>query len=173
MDRILPKLLNYYKTKELCICFKRTPPDSPLLTTNDRPIEQTNSTRLLGVTITVDFKWHPHIDKITAKASQCLYFVIPLNRAGVDSHHIIKIYTTLVRSIVEYACQVCHNSQTSDETARKHPETSNAHNFFKCVSRQSNHHSENTNAGRPEGDPVQNSIYEHATFLSQAVKQHT
>ena len=108
--------LNYDKTKELCICFKRSPLDIPPLTTNDRPIEQVKSTRLLGVTLTADLKWQSHIDEITAKASQRLYFIILLNRAGVDSHHLVNIYTSLVRSVVEYACQVQHTSLTKQQT---------------------------------------------------------
>ena len=48
--------LNYDKTKELRICFKRSPLDIPPLTINDRPIKQVKSTRLLGVKLTADLK---------------------------------------------------------------------------------------------------------------------
>ena len=81
-----------------------------------RPIELVNSVRLLGVTLTADLKWRPHIDEITAKASQQTYFIILLNRAGVEPHHLVKIYTTLVRYVVEYACQVWHTSLTKQQT---------------------------------------------------------
>ncbi|KAI0231224.1 Splicing factor U2AF 26 kDa subunit [Lamellibrachia satsuma] len=40
--------LNYDKTKELRICFKKSTPDIALLTIDGRPIQQVNSTRLLG-----------------------------------------------------------------------------------------------------------------------------
>ena len=72
------------------------PLDIPPLTINDRPIEQVKSTRLLGVTLTADLKWHSHIDEITVKASQRLYFIILLNRAGVESENLVNIYTSLV-----------------------------------------------------------------------------
>ena len=92
--------LNYDKTKELRICFKKSTPDIALLTIDGRPIQQVNSTRLLGVTLSEDLKWQSHIDKITTKASQCLYFII-LKRAGIDPHHLINIYTSIVRSGLE------------------------------------------------------------------------
>ena len=43
--------LNYYKTKELRICFKKSALDIALLTIDGRPIQQVNSTRLLGVAL--------------------------------------------------------------------------------------------------------------------------
>ena len=43
--------LNYDKTKELRICFKKSTPDIALLTIDGRTIQQVNSTRLLGVTL--------------------------------------------------------------------------------------------------------------------------
>ncbi|KAI0220548.1 hypothetical protein LSAT2_027945 [Lamellibrachia satsuma] len=107
---------NYDKTKELRICFKRSPLDIPPLTINDRPIEHVTSTQLLGVTLTADLTWQTHIDEITAKASQRLYFIILLNRAGVESHHLVNIYTSLVRSVVESSSQLPKYDVNEDRT---------------------------------------------------------
>ena len=74
--------LNYDKTKEMCIYFKKETPDIPPITINDIQIEQVHSTRLLGVTISQDLTWQLHIDDITTKASQRLYFIILLKRKG-------------------------------------------------------------------------------------------
>ena len=52
--------LNYDKTKELRICFKKSTSDIALLTIDGRPIQQVNSTRLLGVTLPEDLKWQSH-----------------------------------------------------------------------------------------------------------------
>ena len=57
-----------------------------------------------------------HIDDITTKASQRLYFIILLKRAGIEPHHLVKIYTTIIRSVIEYACQVRHTSLTIRQT---------------------------------------------------------
>ena len=85
------KMALNYKTKELRICFKKSTPDIALLTINGRPIQQVNSTRLLGVALSEDLKWQSHIDEITTKASQHLYFIILLKRASIDPHHLINI----------------------------------------------------------------------------------
>ena len=110
--------LNYDKTKELRICFKKSTPDIALLTINGRPIQQVNSTRLLSedLNLSEDLKWQSHIDEIITKASQRLYFIILLKRAGIDPHHLINIYTSIVRSVLEYACQVWHTSLTKKQT---------------------------------------------------------
>ena len=108
--------LNYNKSKELRMCFKKSTPDIALLTIDGRPIQQVNSTRLLGVTLSEDLKWQSHIDEITTKASQRLYFIVLLKRAGIDPHHLINIHTSIVRSVLEYACQVWHTSLTKKQT---------------------------------------------------------
>ena len=38
------------------------------------------------------------------------YFIMLLNQAGVECYDFVKIDPTLVRSLVEYACQVWHKS---------------------------------------------------------------
>ena len=110
--------LNYDKTKELRICFQKSTPDIALLTIDGRPIQQVNNTRLLGVTLSEDLKWQSHIDEITTKASQRLYFFILLKKAGIDLHHLINIYTSIVRSVLEYACQVWYTSLTKKRAMR-------------------------------------------------------
>ena len=68
------------------------------------------------MTLSEDLKWQSHIDEITTKASQRLYFIILLKRAGIDPHHLINIYTSIVRSVLEYACQVWHTSLPKKQT---------------------------------------------------------
>ena len=108
--------LNYDKTKELRKCFKKSNPDTALLTIEGRPIQQVKSTRLLGVTLSEDLRWKSHIDEITTQASQRLYFIILLKRAGIGPHHLINIYTSIIRSVLEYACQIWHTSLTKKQT---------------------------------------------------------
>ena len=167
--------LNYDKTNELRIRFKRSQLDIQPLTINDRPIEQVKSTRLLGVTLTADLKWHSHIDEITAKASQRLYFIILLNRVGVESHHLDNMYTSLVRSVVEYTCQVWHTSLTKQQTKQLESIQRRAVRITEMCLTPSHRHSGNPNTGRPGGDTgrpggntgrpqgntIQNSICEH------------
>ena len=108
--------LKYDKTKQMRICCKTETPDIPPITINDIQIEQVHSTQLLGTTISQDLTWQLHIDNITTKASRRLYFIILLKRAGREPHHLVKIYTTIIRSVIEYACHVWHTSLTIRQT---------------------------------------------------------
>ena len=49
----------------------------------------------------------------TTTASQRLCFIILLKRAGIEPHHLVKTYTTIIRSVVEYSCQVWDASLTT------------------------------------------------------------
>ena len=51
-------------------------------------------------------KWNVHISYIVAKASKRLYFLRLLKRAGVDQQSMLTVYTTCIRSVLEYGCQV-------------------------------------------------------------------
>ena len=63
-----------------------------------------------------DSGWSPHIPMglIHRYASQRLYFLRLLKRAGVASIHIVRIYVSLVRSLLKYVCQVWHILTVSD-----------------------------------------------------------
>ncbi|KAK2159692.1 hypothetical protein LSH36_148g06028 [Paralvinella palmiformis] len=50
------------------------------------------------------------------KASQRPYFIILLKRAGIETHHLVKVSTKIIRSIIEYACRVWHTSLTTRQT---------------------------------------------------------
>ena len=110
--------VNCDKTKELLVFFRRTPPDIPSITIKGKAIERVTSTKLLGVVISDDLAWGPHITMIHSKASQRLYFLRLLKRAGVASIHIVSIYVSLVRSLLEYACQVWHTGPTVSDSDR-------------------------------------------------------
>ncbi len=104
--------VNCDKTKELLACFARKVPDIPCITIKGKPIERVTKTKLLGVTISSDLTWDAHITELHSKGSQRLYFLRLLQRAGVASAHIVRVYVTLVRSLLEYACQVWHTGLT-------------------------------------------------------------
>ena len=57
------------------------------------------------------FTWHDHV-YITAKASPRLYFLCMLKRAGVSSTDIHQVYISIIRPLLEYACEVWHPGLT-------------------------------------------------------------
>ena len=63
--------------------------------------EIVKSAKILGVTVRND---------ITMKASQQIYLLKQLKRAGIDRKCLILFYCTCIRSILEYACQAFHTN---------------------------------------------------------------
>ena len=71
--------------------------------------------------ISVDLKWTTHITHIVSKASKCLYFLRLLKRSGVDRSSLLTVFTTCIRPVLEYGCQVWSYGITqylSDEIER-------------------------------------------------------
>ncbi len=56
----------------------------------------------LGIYVSSDLKWGPHVDKIHAKAFKRLYFLTFLKRAGVEENELLDYYKSVIRSEVEY-----------------------------------------------------------------------
>ena len=76
-------VVNFNKTKEIVM-------GPPSKTSHPSPLhfsashfERTNSVKLLGINLDADFLWKSHIEAITSKATQRLYFLKQLRRAGV------------------------------------------------------------------------------------------
>jgi len=83
------------KTKEIVM-------GPPLLVTNLPPIqgpvcwiEQVSSLKFLGVHLDANFSWKSHVEAILSKATQRLYFLKLLNRAGVP--HAQSYYISMWR----------------------------------------------------------------------------
>ena len=53
-----------------------------------------------------NLSWHSHVDCICYKASTRIYFLILLKRAGISRADIVQVYCSIVRSVLEYACEV-------------------------------------------------------------------
>ena len=77
--------VNCDKTKELLVFFGCIPLDIPPITIKGRAIERVTSTKLLGVIISSDLGWSPHITMIHGKASQRLYFLVCWSVQGLTA----------------------------------------------------------------------------------------
>ena len=99
--------LNPKKCKEMVINFIANPSTviRPTCTEN-QAVETVKTYKLLRVPIKEDLKWNSHVDCIIAKAAKRLYALRLLKRAGVNSHDILNVNISNVRSILGYAIQV-------------------------------------------------------------------
>ena len=86
----------------------------PLSTSSPVPgdIERVNSVKLLGINLDADFSWKSHVEAITSKATQRLYFLKQLKRAGVPQAQLLYFYTGVIRPVLEYAAPVWNHLLT-------------------------------------------------------------
>ena len=84
----------------------------PCIVLDNTEVVRVQQNKLFGVMLSNDLKWQEHVDYVCAKGSQRLYFVRMLKRARVGPKDIVRIYVSLVRSVLEYACQVWHTQLT-------------------------------------------------------------
>ena len=88
----------------------------PPIKTTTGHIERVNSTKLLGIHLDSNFSWQPHIEAILAKATQRLYVLKQLTRAGVPHSQLQHFYLTVIRPVLEYASPVWHHLITKKQS---------------------------------------------------------
>ena len=111
--RIQLTLLRTSKTKEMviCLCKDRTYVESlTYIDINGTDIERVTQAKVLGVIISSDLSWHPHVDEIVAKARKRVYMIYQLKCAGINQNDLGRIYVSVIRPVVEYACLVWHTN---------------------------------------------------------------
>ena len=112
-------LLKLKATKCKCMRITRSRSVTPCsYNINSIPLEQVRTHKHLGVIISSDLSWKPHVLSVAAKANKILGL---LKRTfGKCSEAITIGYKSMVRPIVEYACPVWnpHQQYLSDKLER-------------------------------------------------------
>ena len=102
--------LNSTKCKEMTINFLTNLnfiPSPIIIGTNT--IQSVSSYKLLGVTISSDLSWNRHVEYVTKKANKTLYSLRILKRCGIPRSSLVKVYSSLIRPVLEYAVPVWQN----------------------------------------------------------------
>ena len=105
--------INSSKTKEMCIYFSKDSDfnDSmPNIMIDDVNIARVNHANVLGVTISDNLTWniHVHVESVISKAGKSLCMLYQLKRSGISQADVLKIYVSVIRPVMEYACPVWH-----------------------------------------------------------------
>ena len=72
--------------------------------------------KVLGVYMQDNLRWDSYIDELTKKASQCLYFLIQLKRAGASADALLTFYKAHIRAVLEYSSELRHPGLTIQQT---------------------------------------------------------
>ena len=102
--------INAMKTKELIIRFCRNPAFLPYINIDGAAIERVSQVKVLGVTLSSDLSWNAHVDGIVSKARKRVFLIYQLKRAGIGECDLVLIYKSVIRPVVEYACQAWHTN---------------------------------------------------------------
>ena len=99
----------------MLISRKRSPtlPDIPLLL-DKLPLCQVDTFKYLGILLSEDLSWSPHINAICSKARQVLGLLYRRFYNFSNTDTLIQLYTSLVRPHLEYACPVWAPHLTKD-----------------------------------------------------------
>ena len=108
--------INTKKTKEMVISFQKVPPNIPQIQVDGAILERVNCVTLLGVRITNSLTWGPHVNHIVKKAQSRLFLLTQLRRSKMTSKDIVKIYSTKIRPVLEYASPVWHGGLTDEQS---------------------------------------------------------
>ena len=102
--------LNADKCKELRIDFKRSKEQFDAPNVNTKELEQVDSVKVLGVTISNTLKCNCHVSELIKKANKRMYFLTLLKRAKVPTSDIFSFYTTCIRPVLRYCTPLYHNA---------------------------------------------------------------
>ena len=101
--------LNSEKCKEMIIDFSRNyslTSGIRSVTIGEQVLERVEHAKMLGVTISNNITWSKHVDNIVSKAGKRVYMLYQLKRAGISQLDLVKIYVSVIRPVLEYACPV-------------------------------------------------------------------
>ena len=93
-------------------CNALEPPNNIVLGTF--PIERTYSFKYLGITISSTLSWSEHIHIICTKARRVIGVLYRHFYLNADTNSLLQLYLSMVRPLLEYACQVWHPHLTKD-----------------------------------------------------------
>ena len=106
-------LINARKTKEMIMCFCRNDnhvASIPRIVLDDNDIERVTQAKVLEVTLSSDLSWNAHVDTIVSKARKRVFTIYQLKRAGIRQCNSLRVYVSVIRPVLEYACPVWHTS---------------------------------------------------------------
>jgi len=66
--------------------------------------------------LTLNLSWHTHVEAIVSKATQRLYFLKQLKRAGVPRAQLFHFYISVISPDLEYAVPGWHHLLTKTQT---------------------------------------------------------
>ena len=121
--------LNYSKCKIMLLSRKHH--SLPPLLLESEEIEQVLTYKYLGLVLTTSLKWDDHINELCSRAQKLLGYLYRVFYRNVQPSFLCRLFTSMIRPILEYACQVHppsppSTSHSSPSTSPSSPNTSHS-----------------------------------------------
>ena len=108
--------LNEKKTTNMVFYFTKDYQFTTEVSLKNEKLETLDKTKLLGTIITKDLKWHENTKYIVKKANQKMRLLHKFSKFTSNKAHLIHIFKSQVRGILEYCSTVWHSSLTESDT---------------------------------------------------------
>ena len=108
--------LNEKKTKNLIFNFTKDHQFSADIRLKNENLEVISKTKLLGAIITSDLKWHENTKFIVKKANRKMIMLHKFSKFTNNKSHLIHIFKSQVRGVLEYCSTVWHSSLTNADS---------------------------------------------------------
>ena len=109
-------IINSKKTSLMCVSASTSFEPRVRVDLNNETITGSDSLRILGVTLSSDCSYRPHIENIKNKLRSKTWALSKLRRRGLQEDHLIKAYKSLVRPCAEYAAPAWHSLTTAEQS---------------------------------------------------------
>ena len=100
--------------KLMVVTRKQCPANPPILTLGTHAIARVHQFTYLGITITADLSWDAHIHALCTKVRKTLGLLYRKFYANASASSLFKLYISLIRPSLEYACQVWNPHLSKD-----------------------------------------------------------
>ena len=109
-------LLNTKKTNYMVFNFSKTKQFNTRLHINDNPIDQISQTKLLGVTISDNLKWHANTKDLVQRCYKRMTILRNLYSFQIPIADLVNIYCLYIRSVAEQSSVVWSSAITNGES---------------------------------------------------------
>ena len=108
--------LNKDKTKVMLFNTAKQNDFMPEIAVDGENLEVVEEFKLLGVMISSNLKWETNTDYITNKAYKRLWMIRRLKNLGMNSKSLVKVFTTQIRSLLEFGAVTWHPMLTIENS---------------------------------------------------------
>ena len=111
-------VVNLTKTKEMIFGPPAITSSLPPISASSYQMQRASEVKYTWRPHWFQSSWHTHVEAIVSKATQRLYFLKQLKRAGVLRAQLLHFYISVIRPVLEYVVPVWHHLLTKTQTDR-------------------------------------------------------